>query len=169
MMSRRRSVTSAESTGKPRPSGMTDYPHPSTAAASAVMRANRKTNTKPELAVRRLLHARGYRYRVNYRIKTDVVIVRPDIVFTKRRLAVFIDGCFWHNCPQHGNRPNANQVYWSAKLDRNKQRDILVSEGLEESGWEVLRIWEHVPPVAACEMIITALSNTSEHRSSGPS
>jgi DNA mismatch endonuclease, patch repair protein len=143
---------------------MTDYPHPSTAAATAVMRANRKTDTGPELAVRRLLHGHGYRYRVNYRIQADAIAVRPDIVFTKQKLAVFIDGCFWHGCPDHGNVPNANNSYWSAKLGRNKDRDALVSERLEASGWRVLRIWEHVPPAVACEMIAGALGGpTTQH------
>jgi DNA mismatch endonuclease, patch repair protein len=136
---------------------MTDYPYPSSAAATAVMRANRKTDTGPELAVRRLLHGRGCRYRVNYRIQTNTVNVRPDIVFPRRKLAVFIDGCFWHGCPDHGNVPNVNNGYWSAKLERNKKRDELVKEKLEESGWRVLRIWEHVNPALACEMIIAAI------------
>jgi DNA mismatch endonuclease (patch repair protein) len=136
---------------------LTEYPHPSTAAATAVMRANKKRDTGPELAVRRLLHARGYRYRVNFRIKTNAVTVRPDIVFPKRMLAVFIDGCFWHSCPEHGNRPNVNQDYWSAKLDRNRERDQLVTKALEESGWQVLRIWEHVAPSIAYDSIARAL------------
>lgn len=143
---------------------MTDYPHPSSAAATAVMRANRKTDTEPEMAVRRLLHARGYRYRVNHRVTAGAVNVRPDIVFTKCKLAVFIDGCFWHNCPEHGNRPNVNKGYWSAKLDRNKQRDQLVTERLKESGWRVLRIWEHVTPADACETIIEALGSMRDKR-----
>jgi DNA mismatch endonuclease (patch repair protein) len=85
------------------------------------------------------------------------IAVRPDIVFPRKRVAVFIDGCFWHSCPEHGNRPKSNVSYWSAKLERNRRRDIKVTAELRSNGWEVLRIWEHVDPVAASEAIIAAI------------
>ena len=80
----------------------TDYPHPTTAAVSAAMRGNRKTDSGPETRVRRALHSRGFRYRKNFPIDADGLVVRPDIVFRRARLAVFIDGCFWHSCPFTG-------------------------------------------------------------------
>jgi DNA mismatch endonuclease (patch repair protein) len=108
------------------------------------MRANRKRDTGPEMRLRRWLHARGLRYRVNYVIHTDDGrMARPDIALPSRRLAVFIDGCFWHGCSAHGTNPRTNSVYWTAKIDGNKSRDLRDNEALRESGWVVLRIWEH--------------------------
>lgn len=109
------------------------------------MSRNRRRDTKPELLVRRLLHARGARYRVDFRITAGDIAVKPDIVFTRRRLAVFVDGCFWHCCPQHGNIPARNQSYWIPKLERNQMRDRAVTTVLEAAGWTVVRAWEHEP------------------------
>src|SRR4051794_30299819 len=92
------------------------YPHPTDARVSNRMRRNRRRDTGPELAVRRLLHHMGLRYRVDHAIRTPHRIVRPDLVFTRVRLAVFVDGCFWHCCPEHGNAPRANTAYWAPKL-----------------------------------------------------
>jgi DNA mismatch endonuclease, patch repair protein len=83
--------------------------------------------------------------------------VRPDLVFTRRRVAVFVDGCFWHGCPAHGNAPRANAAYWQWKLDKNRARDIAVDEALRRDGWTVLRLWEHVPAGEAAEAVATAL------------
>ncbi len=129
------------------------YPHPTSAGASAVMRGNRRTDTKPEVVVRSLLHRTGYRFRKNLPIEAAGLRVRPDIVFTRLRLAVFIDGCFWHGCPQHGNAPRVNTAYWGPKLERNLQRDCRVNEHLRQAGWRVLRVWEHVPPLEAASQI----------------
>ena len=120
-----------------------DYPGPSSEAISRIMRGNRKTNTKPELTLRRELFSRGLRYRKNLALRTRIGIVRPDIVFPRERVAVFVDGCFWHSCPLHGSRPAKNRAYWDTKLARNRARDELVSETLSEEGWLVVRIWEH--------------------------
>jgi DNA mismatch endonuclease (patch repair protein) len=110
------------------------------------MRANRRTDTKPELALRRALHGRGYRYRKDYRLDlADGKRVRPDIAFTARRVAVFVDGCFWHSCPQHGSKPAVNVGYWDPKLRRNVERDRAADTALAAAGWEVVRIWEHEP------------------------
>ncbi len=109
------------------------------------MSRNRRRDTKPELLLRRLLHAHGLRYRVDYRIRVGEISVSPDIVFTRHRLAVFVDGCFWHSCPQHGNIPNRNQSYWVPKLERNRARDRAATAALEEGGWTVVRAWEHEP------------------------
>jgi DNA mismatch endonuclease (patch repair protein) len=88
------------------------------------MRANRRTDTKPELALRHALHRLGYRYRKDYRLDLDGGRrVRPDIAFTARKVAVFVDGCFWHACPEHGSKPRANEWYWGPKLIKNVERD----------------------------------------------
>lgn len=107
------------------------------------MRANRKRNTGPELRLRKELFRLGLRYRNNSRIVAGETVVRPDVVFHGRRIAVFVDGCFWHACPIHGNHPRTNASYWSKKLERNRERDRLVSGELREAGWTVLRYWEH--------------------------
>lgn len=138
-----------------------DYPHPTSKAASAVMRGNRKTNTSPELAIRRLLHARGLRYRVHHLVSAAGLRIRPDIVFTARKIAVFVDGCFWHSCPLHGTTPKVNTSYWGPKLQRNQERDSATTVALQQEGWLVLRIWEHVPPNEAADQIVEALSDRS--------
>ena len=107
------------------------------------MRANRRTDTQPELALRRALHKLGYRYRKDYRLDLDVRRVRPDIAFTARRVAVFVDGCFWHACPEHGSQPRNNDWYWAPKLRGNVERDRAADEALAAAGWRVVRIWEH--------------------------
>ncbi|WP_233437934.1 very short patch repair endonuclease [Agromyces laixinhei] len=106
------------------------------------MVANRGRDTNPELVVRRVLHAAGMRYRVN---ATPVPGVRrtADVVFTRVKLAVFIDGCFWHGCTTHYQRPAKNQAYWDAKVEANRRRDRETDALLRAHGWTVLRIWEH--------------------------
>jgi DNA mismatch endonuclease (patch repair protein) len=121
----------------------TPYPHPTSAAASAVMRANRKTNTRPELALRSALHRRGLRFRVHLPIVASGLRVVPDIVFPRARVALFADGCLWHSCPEHGSRPRANAEYWTAKLAGNVARDRRVDAALASGGWRVVRVWEH--------------------------
>src|SRR4051794_22237858 len=98
------------------------YPKPTSPAVSVRMRANPSANTKPERLVRSALHRAGLRFRKDLSIRAGEVTVRPDIVFIRARLAVFIDGCFWHCCPVHGNRPDRNAGYWKLKLDRNVSR-----------------------------------------------
>lgn len=121
------------------------------------MRANRKHDTKPEVAVRSLLHARGLRFRKHYAVKLSQRTVRPDVVFTRQRLAVFIDGCFWHACPIHGNEPRANADYWRPKLQRNVERDRAVDAALEDAGWQVVRVWEHETPANVVALIARTL------------
>src|SRR5258708_15141330 len=126
---------------------MADYPRAPQASSegrSANMRAIRRTDTKPELALRRALHAMGYRFRKDYRLDLDGGRrVRPDIAFTARRVAVFVDGCFWHACPDHGSRPAVNQGYWTPKLLRNVERDRAADTALELAGGRGGRLWEH--------------------------
>lgn len=117
----------------------------SSPASRKVMQGNRSRDTSPELAVRRLLHAAGLRYRVDYRPEPSLRRT-ADIVFTKQRVAVFIDGCYWHACPEHGTSARTNADYWSAKLQRNVARDADTTAQLEAAGWTVLRFWEHENP-----------------------
>lgn len=109
------------------------------------MRAQRTAGTSVELGVRRRLHAKGYRYRVDYRLMADQRF-RGDIVWTRDKLVVFLDGCFWHGCPDHGTRPKSNTAWWASKLDGNRERDARATGLLTDEGWCVLRFWEHEDP-----------------------
>ena len=134
-----------------------DYPYPSSEGRAANMRANRRTDTKPELALRHALHQLGYRYRKDFRLDLDSGRrVRPDIVFTARKVAVFVDGCFWHACPEHGSKPKANEWYWTPKLVRNVERDRINNAALQLAGWTVVRLWEHVPLDEAITTVVAA-------------
>lgn len=135
-----------------------EYPHPTSPAATAVMRANKKRDTQPEVRLRSLLHGRGMRFRKDYMIRVNDRRVRVDIAFPVRRVAVFVDGCFWHRCPDHGNIPRANNRYWGPKLERNVERDRQQSMDLEADGWRVIRIWEHVCVEEAAQQIIDCLT-----------
>jgi DNA mismatch endonuclease (patch repair protein) len=126
------------------------------------MRANRKTGSRPEVRLRSELHRRGLRFRKNVRIQLGDVSATADIVFRRHRVAVFVDGCFWHACPQHGVRPHANARYWERKLQANVTRDRLVTAAFQERGWRVIRIWEHVPAEQAAAMIVSILSRLTE-------
>jgi DNA mismatch endonuclease, patch repair protein len=135
------------------------YPRPLSAGRSANMRANRRRDTKPELALRSALHAMGYRYRKDLRLDLPQRRVRPDIAFTSRKVAVFVDGCFWHACPDHGSAPKNNEWYWSPKLARNVERDRAADAALAEAGWTVVRLWEHVPVADAVAAVIAAVGH----------
>jgi DNA mismatch endonuclease (patch repair protein) len=109
------------------------------------MRANRSRDTTPELATRRLAHAAGLRYLVDS--KPEPALNRKaDLVFRGPRIAVFIDGCFWHGCPVHHRLPVRNREYWDAKVKRNVARDIDTNVQLTRLGWTVQRYWEHQTP-----------------------
>jgi len=120
-------------------------------------RRQQARDTAPELALRRLLHARGLRYRVDV-APLPGLRRRADVVFTRARLAVFVDGCFWHRCPQHGTSPRSNADWWRDKLDRNMQRDRDTDRALSEAGWQVLRVWEHEQPETAAKQVHAAWS-----------
>ncbi len=130
---------------------------PRSARVRAVMTGNRRVDTKPEVQLRRALHRAGLRYRVDVPVRVPGCKVRPDIVFTRYRLAVFVDGCFWHGCPQHFVPSKTSTEYWSSKLEHNITRDTLVTEALNRDGWHVLRIWSHVPIEDAVCMVRDAL------------
>ena len=125
------------------------------------MQGNRRRDTKPELAVRRLLHAAGNRYRVDYQ-PLPGLRRRADIAFTRLRVAVFIDGCYWHGCSVHGSEPRLNASYWNAKITANRLRDADTDQRLADAGWLVLRYWEHEPAAEVAPAIIHQLSLREE-------
>jgi len=120
------------------------------------MAAVRRSDTKLELRVRSLLHRRGLRYRKDYPVRIAGRLIRPDVVFTRSKIAVFIDSCFWHLCPKHGQIPSSNRAFWKDKLERNAARDREQTEALKSEGWTVLRIWEHMPTEDAVQIIVNA-------------
>ncbi|HEX6456380.1 MAG TPA: very short patch repair endonuclease [Solirubrobacterales bacterium] len=117
------------------------------------MRANQRVDTAPELALRSELQRRGLRFRKDLLLRFDGGRVRPDVAFTRAKVAVFIDGCFWHRCPDHGQIPKANHDYWGPKLARNVERDLRNDALLEREGWKVLRFFEHVPAEKAAQAV----------------
>jgi DNA mismatch endonuclease (patch repair protein) len=119
------------------------------AAVSAQMSRMPRASTGPELLIRRELHRRGLRFRVNHRLLPG----RPDIAFTRVRLAVFIDGCFWHQCPQHCVMPRNNRDWWRAKLLRNVERDREKDAALARMNWLVMHFWEHEDSVDVVQRI----------------
>ena len=135
------------------------YPQPVNPASTRKMRANRRIDTKPEVKLRSALHRSGLRFRKDYPVKLpNGKVVRLDIAFTRKKLAVFVDGCFWHSCPDHGTTPKSNQAYWIPKLRENVQRDRAVDDGLADAGWRVLRVWEHEQPSAPAKAISDLLT-----------
>lgn len=125
--------------------------------ARRTMEANRRSNTTPERLLRSALHARGLRYRKDRCVDTIGRRVRPDIVFGPARVAVFVDGCFWHRCPIHATHPVANADYWQAKFDRNVERDRADDTALAGAGWTVVRVWEHEDSVEVAARIEIAV------------
>jgi DNA mismatch endonuclease (patch repair protein) len=108
------------------------------------MKGNRAIDTAPERAVRSALHRAGFRYRKHAKPLAGLRCA-ADLVFRTERVAVFIDGCYWHRCPQHGTSPTTNSDYWRAKLNRNVARDRRNDAALLQAGWLVVRAWEHEP------------------------
>jgi DNA mismatch endonuclease, patch repair protein len=118
-----------------------------------------RRDTGPELALRSALHRRGLRYRIHRRPLPRLARV-ADIVFPTEHVAVFVDGCFWHGCEQHGKRRhNVNSWYWPAKIGRNRSRDADTDRRLHDAGWIAVRIWEHEDPHEAA-LRIAALVET---------
>lgn len=115
---------------------------PSSADASRRMARVRQKGTQAEIDLRKALHARGLRYRLQVPL-----LARPrrvaDIVFSRARLAVFVDGCFWHGCPDHASWPKSNAGFWRQKIETNRARDLDTNERLSALGWQVLRVWSH--------------------------
>jgi DNA mismatch endonuclease, patch repair protein len=120
------------------------------------MQANRGRDTKPEMAVRRAAHAAGLRFRVDYRPIPELNR-RADLVFTRAKVAVFVDGCFWHGCPTHHTVAKSNAEFWAQKVTRNRERDAETDRLLGEAGWTVIRAWEHEPAGDVVARIVTSL------------
>ncbi len=131
------------------------------------MQGNR-SESELERALRRELHARGLRFRKHF-APVPGVRCRPDTVFTRRRVAVFVDGCFWHRCPQHGSQPKANSAWWQEKLDLNVKRVRRNDSQLAEQGWTVVRLWEHEPLQLMKERILEALQASEDGCRTRPS
>jgi DNA mismatch endonuclease (patch repair protein) len=121
------------------------------------MQANRRRDTEPERLLRSELHRRGLRYRTDLRFRAQERYVRPDIVFTRARVAVFVDGCFWHRCPEHGSNPRSNIGFWQAKFEATLRRDRADATALRDAGWTVIRVWEHELPGDAADRIAAEL------------
>jgi len=117
------------------------------------MSATGQRDTPPELEIRRRLFKKGLRYRVDYPVMAKPRR-RGDIVFPRLKLAIFVDGCFWHGCPIHGTWPKSNADFWRKKIEANQARDIDTNERLREQGWLVLRFWEHESPDEVVDRII---------------
>lgn len=126
----------------------------STPHSRQVMLGNRSRDTKPELAVRRACHALGLRYRVDTR-PLEALRRRADLVFPTERVAVFVDGCYWHGCPDHYVASKSNVTYWADKIQSNKRRDSATDEALRDAGWVSLRIWQHENPDSAAARVAT--------------
>lgn len=112
----------------------------SNSARSLLMARVRRSGTAPEMSLRRALHRAGLRYRL---ATGNPLPGTPDLAFRRSRVAVFVDGCFWHGCPQHGSLPKTNTDFWDAKIRRNRRRDQDVDRELRHLGWKVVRVWEH--------------------------
>lgn len=129
---------------------------PSREATRNRMRGNKSRDTKPELALRSELHRLGMRYRIQASPLPDIRR-RADIVFPKQKVAVFVDGCFWHGCKLHKSLPKSNVDYWREKIERNRKRDLDTDNRLKGEGWRSTRVWEHEDPVNAAKAIATTV------------
>ncbi|MFX0573177.1 very short patch repair endonuclease [Nocardia nepalensis] len=133
---------------------------PTDAATSARMARQRRAGTRPELALRRELHRRGLRYFVD-RAPLRGQRRRADLVFPRLRVAVYVDGCFWHRCPLHATDPKSNSQWWADKLSGNVARDRATDAALAAAGWRVIRVWEHENAAAAADRVQAVLAERS--------
>lgn len=131
-------------------------PMPSSPGVTARMSRQARADTAPEMALRRLLHKQGKRYRVSWPVP-GMPRRKLDLAFTRARVAVNVHGCFWHGCPLHGTWPAANAAWWQQKIEKNRARDEETKRHLESMGWTVLEVWEHELPESALERVLTAL------------
>jgi DNA mismatch endonuclease, patch repair protein len=127
------------------------------------MQAQRSWDTKPELALRSELHRRGLRYRVHRRPLPELRR-EADVVFARARVAVFLDSCFWHGCPEHASWPKANARWWREKIERNRQRDRDTDSQLRAAGWLPVRVWEHEDPAEAAARVAAGVSARAPSR-----
>ena len=158
------------STGEVGPTTSLAPDKPIAEAVRARMALQRRRDTSPELALRRALHRIGLRFRVDYPLP-DIPRRRADVVFTRVGLAVFVDGCFWHDCPEHGTRPRSRAAWWEEKLRRNVERDRDTDSRLTNAGWTVVRFWEHADMEGAAVEVQRTYRRllVSRQRRGGPS
>jgi DNA mismatch endonuclease (patch repair protein) len=142
---------------------MVDAPMASSDEARRRMEAQSQRDTEPEILIRRWLHGHGYRYRVDVRPESSIPR-KADIVFRRSRVAVFVDGCFWHGCPEHMTWPKANEEWWRAKIAETRARDRDTTERLREDGWVVVRVWEHEDPQTAASRIAEIVDELAHGR-----
>lgn len=145
------------------------YPEPGRVspggALSAKMSTLARRDTKPEIELRRALHRRGLRFRVQLKVPGNRRRT-IDIAFTRARLAVYVDGCFWHGCPDHHVLPRANSEWWKWKVELNRRRDLDTDAVLAAAGWRVLRIWEHSNAEVAAALVLDAYETAIRDRAS---
>jgi DNA mismatch endonuclease (patch repair protein) len=118
------------------------------------MKANRRRDTQPELRVRRALHGLGLRFLVDAPVPGTSRRRRADVLLRGARIAVYVDGCFWHSCPDHQHLPRANRDWWLRKLDSIVERDVDTDAAVHAAGWWPLRVWEHEDPTAVAKWIV---------------
>lgn len=135
-------------------------PLASSETARKRMQSTPQRDTPAELRIRKLLHAMGLRYSVDAKPLEDSPR-RADVVFRRAKVAVFVDGCFWHGCPEHGTWPKANEQFWRAKILANIERDSNTNDRLRHRGWLVIRVWEHEDPSAAATRIARRVRSRS--------
>ena len=134
--------------------------------ASERMSKQKSRDTGPERLIRTALHRRGLRYFVHRRPLPEVRR-EADVVFPRLRIAIFVDGCFWHGCPEHGTKPRRNAEYWETKIARNRARDADTDARLQAAGWTPVRIWEHEQPDEAADQIEQLIRDQARHLASG--
>ena len=130
-------------------------PVASSPSVRRVMQGNKGRDTKPEQAVRSYVHRRGLRFKKHVRLPGSRC--SADLLFSRAQVAVFIDGCFWHGCPEHGRQPVSNATYWRDKIARNQERDRRVTRDLQLAGWRVIRAWEHEDPEHVADRVEAAI------------
>jgi DNA mismatch endonuclease (patch repair protein) len=136
------------------------HPKPASEQVSRRMSRTGQRDTAAELGLRRELHRRGLRYRVDV-APISGIRRRADVVFPRRRLAVFVDGCFWHGCPEHATWPKNNAEWWREKIEANRRRDRDTDRRFAEAGWSIFRVWEHEDASCAADRIVRALARSS--------
>ena len=141
---------------------------PSSHEASLRMARVRQKGTDAELSLRKALYARGLHYRLHVPLLTKPRRV-ADIIFSSARVAIFVDGCFWHGCPEHATWPKQNAEFWREKIEANQRRDADTNDRLRSLGWTVLRFWSHEPPTEAARTVARAIASAdSKHRAASP-
>ena len=143
-------------------------PLPSSSNASHRMAQVRQTGTDAELALRREMYRNGLRYRVDYEVLKKPRRV-ADVAFPGRKIAVFVDGCFWHGCPEHATWPKRNADFWRQKIEANRRRDAETNARLQANGWTALRFWSHESPVEAAQTVARVVAKADvKHRAPSP-